>query len=364
MFPSRQLLLSSLLLFPIFGKVAAQDLRLQLGNVGLRAQLPPALTAPELRVEATPFTAWIDFARLAANRWIPGDLPDWLEPIAAETRNVEGVVTTTFRLRFVAIGDSGREIQFRLFFDDQKDRAPTVTAWSGAGVQRFEYGPLGEGLGLPTSETLTFPTAGVDFVDITVAGDGHNVRGVFLAILAPQQVQHALDFALTSELADAFNTLPPLITKADDLSLFGRVKAVIDPAGLTLAPDAAIRGTWEFPLEAPPLLAVVTFEVLNADTAAPLEVILNDRPLGPVAVHWPDLADPGFLGLSRALERDLRFRYTGWLRAQKVIPGSALRAGLNSLTVQLHPDAGPLAVRAVELQLKYHWKDFDYTLSP
>lgn len=338
-------------------------MRLRIGEVGVRA--PLAEPASELRVETTPSTAWLDFDRLAFNRWIPGDLPDWLEPVAAETRTgADGTTTTTFRLRFQQLRDSPWEIQLRLFFDDEKGTAPTVTAWAESGAPRFTCGPLGVGLGLPNSETLTFPAAGTARVEITVPGDGHHVRGVFLALLAAQEVRHALDFAPPAELADPFGGAPATLTQAEDHALFGRVKAVIDAGGLKLAPDAAQRGTWEFPLESPPLLAVVTFEVLNADALAPLDLTLNDRPLGAVSVQWPDLADPGYLGLARALEQELRFRYTGWLRCQKVIPGSALRAGANRMILQLHSDSGAIAIRAVEIELKYSWKSLDYTLSP
>ena len=60
----------------------------------------------------------------------------------------------------------------------------------------------------------------------------------------------------------------------------------------------------------------------------------------------------------------MRFRYAGWLRAQRVIPGSALRAGLNKVVLQLNGESGPVAVRAVELQLKYNSPALDYTLPP
>ncbi len=364
MFSARIVSLFGLLLLPWCGEVAAQGLRLKSGGVSLRA-VPTVADEPQLRLEATPYTLWLDFNRLAANRWIPGELPDWIEPVTAEAVTDEsGARSTIFRLRFRGLGDSGREIQCRIFFDDQKETAPTISAWSENGVLRFTCGPLGAGLGLPTSETLNFPTAGIDSLEKHVAGDGRNVRGVFLAILASQQIQHAADFASPADVTDAFGNSPPIVTKPEDQALFGRVRAVLDPVGVRLAPESTIRGTWEFPLESPPLLAVVTFEVLNADSLAPLEVILNDRPLGAVNVHWPDLADPGYLGLVRPLEADMRFRYTGWLRCQKVIPGSALRAGANALVLQLHPDSGPLAVRAVELNLKYNWKSLDYTLSP
>jgi hypothetical protein len=218
-------------------------------------------------------------------------------------------------------------------------------------------------LGLPTSETLSFPTAGVDFVEVTVAGDGRNIRGVFFAMLKTQEMQRALDFAPPSIQIDAFGNAAPAAPRTDDLTLYGRVRATIDPGVLKLTP-AAFNGTWEFALEAPPLLAMVTFEALNADALAPLEVIVNGRPLGPATVQMPDLADPSYLGLVRPLESDMRFRYTGWLRCQKVIPGSVLKAGANEITIQLHPESGPVAVRAVELQLKHNWKNLDYNLSP
>jgi hypothetical protein len=89
------------------------------------------------------------------------------------------------------------------------------------------------------------------------------------------------------------------------------VKAVIDSGSMKLAPDGARTGTWEFSLTAAPLAAIVTYEVLNADSLAPLEVILNDRPLGPAG-----------------------------------------------------PDSGAVAVRNLELQLKYNWKNLDYQLAP
>jgi len=60
----------------------------------------------------------------------------------------------------------------------------------------------------------------------------------------------------------------------------------------------------------------------------------------------------------------LHFQYNGWLRGQQVIPGSALRAGLNKITLRLTKDSGPVAVRTVELQLKHHWRHLDYKLSP
>ena len=79
----RSLIFASLLLLPLAGQVAAEDLRLGLGNIGLRATVAPVAHTPQLQAHATPFTVWLDFHRLAANRWIPGELPDWLAPVEA-----------------------------------------------------------------------------------------------------------------------------------------------------------------------------------------------------------------------------------------------------------------------------------------
>lgn len=317
-----------------------------------------------MREEPASYSVWLDFTRLAANRWPRGGLPPWLESVDAEaTVSGEQVARTTFRLRLLEVRNLNKEMQIRLFFDDLEKASPTIRGWSETGTLCFERGPYGSGLGLPTSETATFATDGVDFIEVTVPGDGTNVRGVFLAMLKTEAMKRALDFAPVSPDVDAFGNLPAAAPKPDDLTLYGRVRARIDTGLVKLTPEVS-HSDWLFTLESAPLLAMVTFDVLGADGLAPLEMTVNGRPLGPVSLHLPDLADPSYLGLVRPLDRDMRFRYTGWLRAQKAIPGSALKAGENRLSVRLHSESGPLAIRSVELQLKYNWKKLDYNLAP
>jgi hypothetical protein len=332
--------------------------------LALLCAFPGWLAAQTVREEPTPYSAWLDFNRLAANHWPRTGLPPWLESISADATMIgDRIVSTTYRLRFQEIRNLNKEMQLRLFFDDQKDAAPRISGWTETGTLCFERAPVALGLGLPTSESMTFATEGVDLVEIVVPGDGRTVRGVFLAMAKTEEMQRALDFAPATTQLDPFGNVPPAAPKPDDLTLYGRVRARIDSGLVKLVPPV-FTAAWEFTLESPPLLAVVTFEVLGADALAPLEVIVNDRPVGPAAMHLPDLADPSYLGLVRPLERDMRFRYTGWLRGQKAIPGSALQAGQNRVTIQLHPESGPVAIRSVELQLKYNWKNLDYTLAP
>ena len=327
---------------------------------------PPAGRAQELREQPTPFSVWLDFRALASANPPRVALPIWLASLRTErvAADENGPSKTIYRLHFRRVGDLNGSLQFRLFFDDQKDAAPKITGWSETGAAVFGHGPFGTGLGLPTSENLALPMAGVDYIDIITNGDGGNIRGIFLASLKRAEVQHALDYEAPAAVADAFDNLPTATPKTDDLSLYGRVKASLDPGATKLTPRDEPDSMWEFDLQAPPLGALVTFEVLDADLHAPPEIIVNDRPLGGAAVHQPDLADPAYIGLVRPLEPDMRFHYAGWLRAQRAIPGSALRAGLNKIVIRLHGDSGPVAVRAVELQLKYNSPSLDYTLAP
>ena len=120
---------------------------------------------------------------------------------------------------------------------------------------------------------------------------------------------------------------------------------------------------FEFSLEKAPLIAMVTFYVLAADPAAPLLAWSNGDPVGAVAMQLPDLADPGYSGITRPMER-MHFQYAGWVRCQKVIPAKSLRAGKNTFTLQLPPNSAPVALSKIELQLKSHWQKLDYTLIP
>jgi hypothetical protein len=204
----------------------------------------------------------------------------------------------------------------------------------------------------------------VDYIDVQVPGDGSNVRGIFATSLHSVKIGQARDFTTGDQVVAVFGGGLGLPPEVDDSHLYGRVRATIDPSLMKLTPREQPRGSWEFELEAAPLVAIISFEILNADSTSPPEVIVNDRPLGAASIHLPDLADPGYLGIVRPFDRDMRFRYTGWLTCQKAVPGSALRAGLNNVVLELNKESGPIAVRAVTLELKHNWQNLDYLLSP
>jgi len=111
-------------------------------------------------------------------------------------------------------------------------------------------------------------------------------------------------------------------------------------------------------------MALLTFEVAGAYIDAPPEVYVNGENLGPVTLTLPEFADPGYRGEMKALVRQMRFQYTGWLRAQKLVPASYLRTGTNDLLVIAGSGTPASAIRATQIQLKYLWEKLDYQLIP
>ena len=96
----------------------------------------------------------------------------------------------------------------------------------------------------------------------------------------------------------------------------------------------------------------------------PPEVYVNGQNIGPVALTLPDLADPGYRGEAEPLTTDMHFNYTGWVRAQKLVPATVLKVGSNDLIVSSGQGTGASAIRATQVQLKYIWDKSDYLLRP
>jgi hypothetical protein len=132
------------------------------------------------------------------------------------------------------------------------------------------------------------------------------------------------------------------------------VKATLEPGVIPLGTgEDAGEAVFDFPLERPPLIALVTFEILNADISAPPQLTVNGKDIGDVNVIVTDLADPALTGAIEAARPDVVYRCAGWLKCQKVVPGSLLTAGSNELLISTPGGQAPVALRAVEMQLKY-----------
>jgi hypothetical protein len=328
--------------------------------------LTSGASAQELKVQATPFSVWLDFKALSAPNARANSFPIWLEKFEIHpAKTADGnIARTTYRIRFREFSGINEELLLRLYFDDLPQALPVVTAWAELGVRVFGSEQIGQGLGLESSQSLVVPMSGVDYLEIVVPGNGSNVRGAFLSTLKSAKTKHALDFDTPATVDDPFENQPGKTPSNDDLFLFGRVKATLEAQAVKLAPQNNYTATIDFELQTQPLLALVTFEILTPDVTAAPEFVSNNQPLGPAALIFPDLADPAYVGAVYSLERDMRFRYTGWIRGQKLLPGSALRAGVNQLSLQMQKSVRPVAIRGIEIQLKYADENLDYTLKP
>lgn len=350
-----------------------------LAGAGLFCAPSPASAA--LETEPTPFTALLDFTLLRSRvgNAHPDGLPIWLESVEVTqdqlvdpTREGEALPIpgqqTVFRLRLRPLPGLTDALYLRLFFRDKPYHQPVVTGWSETGTLLYTSRPLGDGLELPTSEGLTIPTQGIDYLEINVPGDGSILRQALITSLRPKAGLEAIDFPNhpIPQPQEAKPTPPTETDEPADTLLYGRVRAVLEPGIIKINPgytpaDGTL--TFEFELAKAPLMALVTFEVLNADPLAPLQAWANEQPIGAVALHLPDLSDPAYTGVSRPLE-PMAFHYAGWVKAQAAIPGHYLRRGENRFSVQLPNANGSVAIRSVEIQLKHPWKKLDYILSP
>lgn len=333
-----------------------------------------------IETEPTPFTALLDFTLLRGKTadLHPDGLPIWLESVqitqselldpAKLERPKEPLPFaprhTTFRLRLRDLPGLNDALLLRLFFHDKPYHQPVVTGWSETGQLLYTSRPLGLGIDLPTSEALTIPTEGVDYLEINIPGDGSTLRQALATTLRTRQIQTAIDFP-TLPVAEE-KPASPSEAEEKDTALYGRVRATLEPGVIKIEPGFSPEdGTlvFEFDLASSPLIALISFELLNADPSTPLLTSANEESIGPVAMQLPDLSDPAYTGIARPLEK-MSFRYSGWVKAQKIIPGRLLHTGQNRFTIQLPNATGAVAVRSVEIQLKHPWKKLDYILSP
>ncbi|HEX8077237.1 MAG TPA: hypothetical protein VF511_05440, partial [Chthoniobacterales bacterium] len=105
-----------------------------------------------------------------------------------------------------------------------------------------------------------------------------------------------------------------------------------------------------------------TFEIASPNIASAPEVFVNGESIGTVTITLPDLADPAYRGQTASLLRGMRFQYTGWLRAQKLVPASNLKAGTNDILIVAGAGTSASAIRLTQIQLKYLWDKSDYQL--
>jgi hypothetical protein len=322
------------------------------------------LANPELKKAARIESTWLDLRQLPAAGSKPQISPEWVEAVSI----VPGTKTpgvpekTVFRIRLTRPNAESQVLFFRLFFDDNAEQKPQLIAWDESGTVVMQSGPLGAGIGLPTSESVMIPMVGATTIDIDVPGDGKTVRGAYLDWMAPAEVLHPLSADHRDLIPEPFMAMAPLHPAAQDTERFGTVTASLADETIRIGASVSQGAAFQFGLESQPLIALVTFEVASPNITSPPEIFVNGENLGSASVTLPDLADPAYRGQTASLLRGMRFQYTGWLRAQKLIPASNLKAGTNDILIIGGPGTPSSAIRATQIQLKYLWDKTDYQL--
>lgn len=328
--------------------------------------LTAALPAPTDAVEQpVPESAWLDLRQNQPQNSKIQKAPAWVEALTllpAETAEGAPMSKSVFRIRVTQPSPDYQVLFFRLFFDDKPDQQPELIAWDESGTHVLRSGTLGAGMNLPSSDSVLIPMTGASSIDIEVPGDGKTVRGAYLDWMTSSEVVHPVNAERRDVIPEPFSSVPTLHAPPDDVENFGTVTATLAAETIRINGQTRESAAFQFPIEAQPLTALLTFEIANPRIDAPPEVYLNGQDIGPASVTLPDLADPAYRGEVEPLSTQMHFNYTGWLRAQKIVPAGSLKVGTNDLVVVNGTDAGASAIRATQVQLKYLWDKSDYLL--
>ena len=318
-------------------------------------------TTPE---QAPAESAWLDLRQNATQNSRAQEAPRWVEAVTLSATQPTGDASSksVFRIRVTRPGPDYQVLFCRLFFDDKPGQQPELIAWDESGTNVVRSGALGSGIDLPSSDSVMIPMTGASSIDIEVPGDGKTVRAAYLDWMASSDVVHPLNADRREIIPEPFSSMPPLSSPSQDVEHFGTVTATLSEETIRIGADIQKSAAFQFGIEAQPLAALLTFEVANPRIDAPPEVYLNGQDLGPVSLMLPELADPGYLGQTEPLLKQMYFRYTGWLRAQKIVPITSLKVGTNDLIVVNGAGSGNSAIRATQIQLKYLWDKSDYLL--
>ena len=309
-------------------------------------------------------SAWLDLRQNTPQHSTPQDTPPWVEAVTySATRLADDTsLKSVFRIRVTRPSPDYQVLFFRLFFDDKPDQQPELIAWDESGAHVVRSGALGSGIDLPSSDSVMIPMTGASSIDIEVPGDGKTVRAAYLDWMASSAVAHPLNANRREVIPEPFSSMPPLSSSSEDVEHFGTVTATLAEEAIRIGTDVQESAAFQFGIEAQPLAALLTFEVANPRIDAPPEIYLNGQDVGPVSLVLPELADPGYRGQMEPLVKQMYFQYTGWLRAQKIVPITSLQVGTNDLIVVNGAGGGNSAIRATQIQLKYLWDKSDYLL--
>jgi hypothetical protein len=317
-----------------------------LSCLGVRALAEDA----SIQRRPAPFTVRFHVGDLLAER-AQQTLPLWLQGVMVQRYPREGELAahTAVRLHLRKLPSLAPRVELRIGLAALQGTA-RVMAWSETGRQIFRSEALGSQSEVVT-EALHIPTEGADYIELELPGRGEGLTELFASAMRYTQVLHPVDFA-PAPVSDAFENPAASNPLADnDTFLWDRVHAPLD-AG----PFAIGRGgssVLEFELLKRPECALLSFEVRHSEAGRPPLVSVNGQDLPPAAPVLPDLADPAWKLRPSTAVAPSQLQYSGWLRVQQFVPGSALVKGTNTADISLTSPEQTVEVRRVEIQLRY-----------
>src|SRR5258707_833274 len=322
---------------------------------------PPLLAQPQ----PVPSSEWVDLRQTTSRNAKTQEAPEWVEALSllpGELTEGGTASKSVFRIRVTPPSPDYKILFFRLYFDDKPNQQPELVAWDETGSHILRSGTLGAGMNLPSSDSLIIPMTGASAIDIEVPGDGKTIRAAYLDWMTSSEVAHPVNAEHRDVIPEPFSSGPALHAPPEDMENFGTVTATLAADPIRIDEGAQRNAVFQFPIEAQPLTALLTFEIGNPTIDAPPEIFVNGQDIGPVSLTLPDLADPAYRGEVESLTPQMHFHYTGWLRAQKIVPPTILKVGQNDLAVANGVGGGSSAIRATQIQLKYIWDKSDYLL--
>jgi hypothetical protein len=327
--------------------------------------LSDALPPPVDLIAQPPESAWLDLRQSAPRNSKTQNAPAWVEALTllpGEATEGGGTSKSIFRIRVTQPSPDYQVLFFRLFFDDKANQQPELIAWDESGTHMLRSGTLGVGMNLPSSDSVLIPMTGASAIDIEVPGDGKTIRAAYLDWMTTSEVVHPVNAEHRDVIPEPFSSAPALHPPPEDVENFGTVTATLAADAIRIDGETQESAAFQFPIEEQPLTALLTFEITNPSIDIPPEIYVNGQGIGPVSLTLPDLADPGYRGEVEALTPQMHFHYTGWLRAQKIVPATVLKVGPNDLVVSNGAGSGSSAIRATQIQLKYIWDKSGYLL--
>src|SRR5262249_35584245 len=261
-------------------------------RVNAQLALPDDLPAPPVML-GQPYRSgqWRNVRKRRPQNSKTKKAPAWVEALTllpADPTEGSTASKSVFRIRVTPPGPEYKILFFRLFFDDKPNQQPELVAWDETGTHILRSGTLGAGMNLPSSDSVIIPMTGASAIDIEVPGDGKTIRGAYLDWMTSSEVVHPVNVEHRDIIPEPFSVVPKLHAPPEDVENFGTVTATLAPESIRLDSRTQQNAAFQFPIEAEPLTALLTFEIANPRIDAPPEVYVNGQNIGPVAFTLPD----------------------------------------------------------------------------